>query len=288
MARPSIKYIDWDREKAEYPNQIGYPTYDNLYYEDCRKMYDRYIGDKVSVETVAAMNFERDAITQRYLDDRNHYQVKDKRNWEYPEITAESLNDYSQIKEDWPTALRIRDGYEERIRPSGAVVRNVFTEEYVGWRCATDQRLMGKYRDPSLEAIRRTRYQSNLLIKVVSRHDPIRIDATPAELKAQDTLRDMVTERDWRRYATNGFLIVKGKKFHYQIFKSQKSINVYIKGQLLNKICIHTVKDCPPTDHVINMKILIELDEDRIWSGGNVSVPYRSGNQDQELAGLMA
>ena len=41
MARPSIKYIDWDREKAvQYPNSIGYPTYDK--WADHGKAFEKY------------------------------------------------------------------------------------------------------------------------------------------------------------------------------------------------------------------------------------------------------
>ena len=95
---------------------------------------------------------------------------------------------------------------------------------------------------------------------------------TPPEEKARNCLRDMITEEDYRRYITNGFLMVKGKsgKF-YQIFHNQTNVRVYSKGKHTNSLCIHTHKDCPPTDHIINLKFLIEFDEDAFWKLSNVN-----------------
>ena len=112
--------------------------------------------------------------------------------------------------------------------------------------------------------------KSNLLIKVKSRHDIIKSDV-PQEVTAQNTLRDMLTEKDWRGYATNGFIMVRGKTgFWYQIFRNQNPIRIYRNGKLHHTICIHTDRSCPATDHVINMKIMIEVDEDLLWKSGNI------------------
>lgn len=93
-----------------------------------------------------------------------------------------------------------------------------------------------------------------------------------AELKARDCLRDMLSEADWRRYVTNSFLMVRGESGKwYQLFENGERIRVYLKGQYIGSICIHTDGGCPPTDHVIAMKLLIELDEDALWVEGNVS-----------------
>jgi len=93
-----------------------------------------------------------------------------------------------------------------------------------------------------------------------------------AELKAQETLREFISEGEWRRYVTNGFIMVKSQKYQnrtYQIFRDER-ITVWITGKIAAKLCIHTHNSCPPTDHVINMKTLAEFDEDAIWAGSNV------------------
>jgi hypothetical protein len=114
----------------------------------------------------------------------------------------------------------------------------------------------------------------NLLIKIGKcsyNRQTLPIKATPAETKARGTLRDMITEAEWRRYVTNGFIMVRGPSgFWYQVFNNGSNTNVYKDGKKVNSICIHTVRDCPPTDHVINLKILVELDESKVWRGGNV------------------
>jgi len=97
------------------------------------------------------------------------------------------------------------------------------------------------------------------------------IQLTPEEIRARQTLREMITEAEWRKYLTNGFVMVKGQsgKF-YQVFIShQERIRVFEKGKHVYNLCIHTDSNCPPTDHVINMKTIIEYDEDAIYSLAN-------------------
>lgn len=95
---------------------------------------------------------------------------------------------------------------------------------------------------------------------------------TPQEQKARDTLRDMISEADWRRYVTNAFLMVRGPSNKwYQIFANGSRPNVYERGQKVATLCIHTSSECPPSDHVINLKLLIELDEAALWKGSNVT-----------------
>jgi len=130
----------------------------------------------------------------------------------------------------------------------------------------------GASRESARNALRRF-IKSNLLIKV---RDPrgafLGAKVDPRELKARDTLRDMLSEAEWRRYVTNGFVMVKGVSGRfYQVFNDQRRIQVYHRGKAMASICIHTDRSCPPTDHVINMKVLIETDEELVWKEGNVS-----------------
>ncbi len=112
--------------------------------------------------------------------------------------------------------------------------------------------------------------RSNLLIKT-GRTRSIERRLNPAEIKARKTLRDHITERAYRRYLTNGFVMIKGASgLHYQIFANRGHTVIYNKNQRVGEICINTDYACPPTDHVINIKMLIELDEVSIWHGGNL------------------
>ena len=102
------------------------------------------------------------------------------------------------------------------------------------------------------------------------------------ELKARESLRDLISEKDWRRYLSSGFIMFKGPtRFWYQIFKNNsEKIKVYEKGILTYRICIHTDEHtCPPTDHVINMMTLIQNDEKTLWLNGNI---YDSKNKSTQ------
>jgi len=127
--------------------------------------------------------------------------------------------------------------------------------------------------------------RNNLLIKIGTRHNTLQRDVSPQELKARQTLRDIITEKEWRRYVTNGFIMVKGQSGKwYQIFKDQNHTKVYNQGRLIEEICIHTDQKCPPTDHILNLKLLIELDENSLRAGGNIyykdsqTYPYYNKN----------
>lgn len=114
--------------------------------------------------------------------------------------------------------------------------------------------------------------KSNLMIiNKSSDRSAMPVSISPQEQKARDTLRDMITEKEYRKYLVHGCLNVFGKSGKvYQVWGREKQIHVYEKGRHVNNFCIHTDKVCPPTDHVINMKVLIECDEKLFITLGNV------------------
>lgn len=134
----------------------------------------------------------------------------------------------------------------------------------------------------------REHMRSRLVIKV-SKKVPSRIPLTheqrvsAQELKARDTLRDMITEWEWRRYVTNGFIMVKGKSgIWYQVFGNGDRLKTYKDGKPFESLCIHTDRECPPSDHVINMKVMIEIDEEAVRKGSNITPLRCVGNGTPE------
>lgn len=113
--------------------------------------------------------------------------------------------------------------------------------------------------------------RNNLMVKMGRSRSAVRT-TNPNELKAQRTLRDHLTERAFRRYMTNGFIMVQGRSgLYYQIFNDRRHTMVYDKNnRKVGEICINTDSVCPPTDHVINIKTMVELDEISVWKGGNL------------------
>ena len=123
--------------------------------------------------------------------------------------------------------------------------------------------------------------KSNLLFDEESFRQPsLNKKITPQETKARNTLRDLISERVWRKYLTNGFVIIPAKsgKF-YQVFNDQRHIRVYVKGKLSDEICIHT-EGCPPTDHILNIMMMIHNDEQLLWTEGISNVYPKGNNQD--------
>lgn len=116
----------------------------------------------------------------------------------------------------------------------------------------------------------KNKIKQNTIVRVLDRTVIFDRKVSIQEQKARYTLRDMLTEQEWRKYVTNGFIMVKGSaNYWYQII-ANSGVNVYKDGKKLHYICIHTDQSCPPTDHVINMKLLIEMDEMSLWHNGNI------------------
>lgn len=125
-------------------------------------------------------------------------------------------------------------------------------------------------KEESIKEKIRSKIKNNLLVKLGSKSLSTKV--SPQEIKARDTLRDMISEREWRRYVTNGFVMVKGESGKwYQVFNNQNKTQVYEHGKKISSICIHTEGNCPPTDHIINLMLLVKLDEEAIWKLGNVA-----------------
>jgi len=114
-------------------------------------------------------------------------------------------------------------------------------------------------------------YMGNLTIHVKSRARPI-AGISDAEAKAIETLREMITETEYRKFITHGFILVKGQSgYIYQIFRTNSHTKVWKNGQIVKEICVKIQdRDVPPTDNVIAHKILIETSEEDFEKLGNV------------------
>lgn len=124
----------------------------------------------------------------------------------------------------------------------------------------------------SLKLVRKHKIKNNLVsILVKSRADDYR-SAPKNEWYAIDTLREMITEAEFRKYMKYGFILVRGQSGKiYQVFRNKSHSIVWEKGQAVEEVCVR-IKDekIPPTDNVIAFKILIETSEDDFRRLGNV------------------
>lgn len=92
------------------------------------------------------------------------------------------------------------------------------------------------------------------------------------EWVALNTLREMVTEAEFRKYLKYGFLLVKGASGDvYQIWRMKHHINVWSCGRMIREVCVY-IRDesIPLTDKVVAFKTIIEADEQSFLKMGNV------------------
>jgi len=124
----------------------------------------------------------------------------------------------------------------------------------------------------SLKLVRQHKIKNNTVeILIKSRADDFR-SIPKNEWCAIDTLREMITEAEFRKYMKYGFILVQGKGGNiYQLFRQKRHIKVWSNGQVIEEICVR-IKDTkiPLTDSVIAFKIMIETDENAFKKLGNV------------------
>jgi hypothetical protein len=114
--------------------------------------------------------------------------------------------------------------------------------------------------------------KANLCILNKSRAYPVPSNIDPAEKVALETLREMITEEQFRQYLRYGFIVVSGKSGRkYQVYRNRAHTNVYVDGKKTEEICVR-IKDraIPLTDNIIAFKAMIEIDEDMFRSSGNI------------------
>lgn len=125
------------------------------------------------------------------------------------------------------------------------------------------------FSDP--RAVHRQRIRSNLLIRVKHRGTPIHAQESPNELVAIETLREEISESEFRRYIKYGFVLVQGESgLVYQIFRGRDHTIVRRNGKVVEEVCIR-LRDpkVPPTDHVIALRAMVMADEEEFKRLGN-------------------
>jgi len=97
---------------------------------------------------------------------------------------------------------------------------------------------------------------------------------SPQEAIAQETLREVVTEDQYRKYLRYGFVLVQGLSgATYQVFRNRTHVKVWVGGKLVEEVCVYLKAveglRVPPTDKVVAFKTMIEADEEAFKGMGN-------------------
>jgi hypothetical protein len=124
---------------------------------------------------------------------------------------------------------------------------------------------------PIQDKIKQT-IKENLTIIVRNRGDSVPELPSGPECTALLSLRERITESEFRKYLKYGFIVVRGKDNKmYQIFRNKSHIKVYKNGKLVEEICVR-IKDpkIPKTDNVIAFKTILETSEDQLRTMANV------------------
>jgi len=118
---------------------------------------------------------------------------------------------------------------------------------------------------------KKLKLQDNLRVSVKTRADYSN-NVADNEKAALGTLREYVTELEFRKYLKYGFVLVKGMSGNvYQVYKNKAHTRVWKNGKVIEEICVRLKGfEAPPTDNVIAFKTMIEADESEFKKLGNV------------------
>ena len=126
----------------------------------------------------------------------------------------------------------------------------------------------------SPRSIKRENIKKNLAIHFKSRANRFNpLKGLPEnEQRAIETLREEITESEFRKYIKYGFVLVKGQSGKtYQIYRNESHTKVWKNGRVIEEICVRIKSyKIPPTDNVIAFSNMIQIDEEEFRKIGNV------------------
>lgn len=116
--------------------------------------------------------------------------------------------------------------------------------------------------------------RSNLSIQVKLRGSAPRLSPLlpKNEQNAIETLRESITETEFRKYLKYGFVLIEGKDGRtYQVFRNRSHTKVWKGGHVIEEICVYIKNsNIPPTDSVIAFRTMIQASEEDFRKMGNV------------------
>jgi len=175
-------------------------------------------------------------------------------------------------------ASMMMGNFADEIERTPGVIGGTFTNGTVGPENivqAFDAAEAGYVNRQAMELARRDvlqlRIRDNLRVSIKTR---VRNFAkiSKEEETAIETLREMIPEKDFRKYVKDGFIVVQGKSGKlYQIFRDKAHTKVWQNGRIVEEVCVRIAdKSIPLTDNVIAFRMMILTNEDEFRKAGNV------------------
>jgi hypothetical protein len=106
-------------------------------------------------------------------------------------------------------------------------------------------------------------------------------DPSPADLRAEATLREVLTEQEQQNLARHGYLEVPSPSKAsrtYRIPRRRGQITLYEDGVPIATLCVQATVPMPDADVILLHKVLIEADEARYLAVANRFRVRRGGS----------
>jgi hypothetical protein len=185
-------------------------------------------------------------------------------NWTEPTLSSKYIVDYNQHTTGKCTININRTEWE-----NSNIIPNIFGQgtttqfdafSWETWAVPVDKK-----------ALLAMKLKSNLVIAVKSRVQEIQ-QAPPEERVALETLREVISEAEFRKYLRYGFILVRGQSGDvFQIFRNRSHTRVWRNGKVVEEVCVRIkASDVPPTDNVIAFRQIIQTSEAEFKKLGNV------------------
>lgn len=226
------------------PQDTGTATSDQ---SDWQALFSQYIGMPYNEKTVLKMRMDLASVYQLTTDDLNVTSLAS---------TGTYLN--NTIYADAGTANTIQIG---TIANGVLNINDYRPLDSYGYVYGGDSPAL----DPFAALWRK------LAPTVVVRSKPV-VTKSPAEALAQEALREMVTESEFRKYLKFGFVLVKGRSGAvYQVYRNRSHVKVWVGGKVVEEVCVYLRPgvNAPDTDKVVAFKAMIEADEEAFKAMGN-------------------
>ncbi len=102
------------------------------------------------------------------------------------------------------------------------------------------------------------------------RRRPLAAPPDIREIRARETLRQVIGETEFRSFLCNGFITVRAKSgLVYQIFPGHDITQVYDHGKMVERLCVCLKGNFPATDELIMRYLMILNNEDEFRSHAN-------------------
>ncbi len=169
--------------------------------------------------------------------------------------------------------IRVVDSAQYTYDPSKYIIEYPNIDGYISWPTLTfkgDDNYSEIQKEIKRQQIK-DNFRRNLAINIRSRANPIS-NIPENEQIAIETLREEITEAEFRKYIKYGFVLVKGQSGKiYQVYRNRSHTRVWKAGKIIEEVCVR-IKDSniPPTDNVIAFLNMIQIDEEEFRKMGNI------------------